>query len=155
MRIKKLVFDDYARYCLPLIKKTMPKEVYEDAVSVLLDPKYLNSRVLYGIKIKDPKTGKERLVSFSGWVAVDGEYWVSWTVTDPEFQGCGFCSRILKLVFNKIRSMGAKSIVVETYEHPKFYSALIFYRKLGFKLYEFTQDYLKDGSSVFYMRKNL
>jgi len=155
MRIKKLVFDDYARYCLPLIKKTMPKEVYEDAVSVLLGPKYLNSRILYGIKIKDPKTGRERLVSFSGWILFDRKFNVSWTATDPEFQGCGFCSRILKLVFNKIKSMGAKSIVVETYEHPKFYSALVFYRKLGFKLYAFLPNYLMDGSLIFYMKKNL
>jgi len=155
MKIEKLTFDDYSKYCLPLIKKTMPEEVYEDAVSVLLDLKYLNSRVLYGIKIRDPKTGERRIVSFSGYILFDKDFWVSWTATDPEFQGRGFCSKILKFVFDEIRSKGAKTMVVETYEHPQFYSALIFYRKLGFKLYEFTPNYLKDGSSVFYMRKNL
>ena len=114
---------------------------------------YIEPGKTYVVKI-NAELFSEDLISYLG-SEFDGEFCVSWTATDPEFQGCGFCSRILKLVFNKIRSMGAKSIVVETYEHPKFYSALIFYRKLGFKLYEFTQDYLKDGSSVFYMRKNL
>lgn len=155
MKIEQLNLKDYKKFCLPLIKRTMPDDVYKNARETLPNKEYLDIRRMYGIKVKDQTTGQERLASFSGWVHWDGEYWISWTATDPEFQGKGLCSMILNRIFEDLRDAGVKRVSVETYEHPNFYNALIFYMKLGFRMYELTPDHLSDGSTMIFLGKNL
>jgi ribosomal protein S18 acetylase RimI-like enzyme len=141
--IRKLGLIDFKQFCLPIIKQTMPNEVYQEAVETLLDPQYLDKRTVYGIVID------EKIVSFSGYICLEDKYYITWTATHPDYQGKGYCSKLFEYFLPEI----PKDVMVETYEHPCFYSALIFYRKQGFKFCGFVPDHLSDGSSVLYLRR--
>ena len=138
--IKKV---DNHRDILPLIKRTMPREVYNKCVKVIDD--YQDERRLWGVYID------KNLVGCSGVVLEsDGTAWISWTAVDRKWRGFGIGKALLQ---KSIRAARGRRIWVETYEHPIFFTAICLYLKLGFRLGEMKKNYLSDGSSVFYLKR--
>lgn len=153
VKLIKLCNDD-TDSALRLIKETMPKSVYEDAVEAFSNSPYSEVWAMFGIVLEDD-VGCKNLVSVSGYAKIRGKFYVSWTATDPDYQESGYCSRLIRKVCREVKKQGGKEVSVETYEHPAFFKAITFYRKRGFRLYKFCRNYLEDGSSALYLRKRL
>ena len=133
----------YQADILPLIKQTMPGEVYSTCEQGLNRYSYL--RTLYGYYLSSGE-----LVGCSGYVENEGKLWISWTAVLPEHQGLGIGKRLLQKCFACLPN---KDIYVETYEHPAFFNAIAFYLKSGFRLCGYLDDYLLDGSKVLYFKR--
>lgn len=131
---------------LPLIKATMPPDVYEQAVEVLSDD---HDRVLYGWYENN------KLLGCCGWYFDGHAYWVSWTAVDPAYQHQKIGSVLLYRVRNELAQRGVMALYVETYEHPMFVNAVRFYWKHGFRLCGFMENHLETGETVLYLKKQL
>lgn len=149
MRVYPLLPCHYQSDCLPLIKKTMPTEIYEQAQKALGNPRYATIRRLWGL------FDRRNLLGMCGYVNWKGHYWISWTAVDPRRQRDGIGSQLLKKTLNQAKLAGATYIDVETYECPAFFPAVHFYWKHGFRIHRVIRKHLKDGSSMLYMRKVL
>lgn len=136
---------DSMKQVLPLIGRTMPDDVLENAE----DSGDCPSRHLYGYFIDD------LLVGCCGYTYDEGRYSISWTAVDPRYQGKGIGRKLLCYTIDRIKALGGKSVWVETYEHPSFFRAIGFYLEAGFRLCGYCSDYLRDGSAVLYLRKML
>lgn len=147
MRIRELFPPEYHPACLPLIKDTMPHEVYASAVAAL--DGYHKCRRLWGA-FEDGY-----LVGMCGYTKWRGSYWVSWTAVCPRLQHTGIGTRLLNKTIKAAADDGAMYIDVETYEHPAFFNAIKFYMKNGFRIRKVMRKHLSDGSSMLYLRRYL
>lgn len=143
MKLKQI---DIPTDILPLIKVTMPEDVYNHAVDVLSDESFIKDRTLFGCYFYG------KLIGCCGYFRDSTKYWISWTAILPEYQRKGIGQKLLYKVFDELKNITDK-VYVETYEHPDFRKAINFYWKNGFKLCGILEDYLEDNSSALFLRK--
>jgi ribosomal protein S18 acetylase RimI-like enzyme len=130
---------------LNIVRATMPDDVFESAEALEDSDK----RNLWGFYVKD------QLIGCSGYYYEDGKYFISWTAVRPENQGKGVGQRLITYVLEEIKKHGGTRVGVETYENPMFFNAIMLYLKNGFRLCGFKQNYLRDGSTILYLAREL
>ena len=130
---------------LPLMKATMPDDVYQYAAE---DLSVNTGCTLYGYYQDNA------LVGVCGWCFDGRSYWVSWTAVSPQCQRQGVGQALLDVVMRELYDY-ADDVYVETYEHHDFYAAIKFYWKNGFRLCGYRENALSTGDSVLYLKKQL
>lgn len=130
---------------LPLMQATMSKDVYADAV---FDLSVNTGCTLYGY-YQDSV-----LIGVCGWWFDGRSYWVSWTAVDPSYHRKGVGQALLDVVMRDLYDY-ADYVYVETYEHSRFFAAINFYWKNGFRLCGHRENALSTGDTVLYMKKKL
>jgi len=136
---------DSIKQVLPLVRDTMPADVYESAEALDDNP----SRILFGFF-----KGKI-LIGCCGYVYNEDKYSISWTAVDPQYQKKGIGQKLLDKVIEELIKMNAPCVYVETYEHPCFFNAIRFYMKNGFRMCGYLENYLRDGSAYLYLKREL
>lgn len=152
MEIKQLRTLEEVKLVFPLIELTMPPHVYKDAVVKLSDPNMHKNRVMFGYYNKAEGTD---ILGCCGAYWEGHKYWVSWTAVHPKQQRQGVGQLLLDKVLNYVKKSGAEEIYVETYEHPEFRKAILFYWKNKFYLCGYIDKYLSDGSAALLLKKNI
>lgn len=81
--------------------------------------------------------------------------WLAWFAVHPSCQGKGIGRALLQSAEKIAKSMGFFKLFVETYSHPDFQKALVFYEACGFKKAGTIADYLPDSHDMVVFKKNL
>jgi GNAT superfamily N-acetyltransferase len=74
--------------------------------------------------------------------------WLSWFAVQPEYQSKGAGSALMDAIKKHAIKAGYKKFFIETYEHPTFEKAHLFYKAHGFRKIGRVEDYLPDGSAM-------
>jgi ribosomal protein S18 acetylase RimI-like enzyme len=99
----------------------------------------------------------ERLIGITGlyrpiW-AGEGVFWLGWFAIDPQYQGCGYGSRLLKASMELARAKGGRLLCVETSNNLN--AALHLYEKMGFCPHGEVQDYWRQNDSLVILARDL
>lgn len=144
--IKRIKTLDEVQKAIPIIKLTMPKELYESAI-VSLSANF-SEKILFGFYELN------KLVGICGYQYTVPIY-LSWTVIHPDYQRKGVGQKLLNRIIEELKKLNETFLCVETYEHPMFFNAIRFYMKNKFRLIGFLPDYSENGYTTLYLQKNL
>lgn len=140
-----LSVEQYNELVLPLVNLTMGKEIglqYEDEFA---------SSDSWGLFDEDTLIA----VCGLGSCISEDKVWLGYFAVHPDYRNKGLGTRSLEFVEEVAKEKGYKSILIETYEHPTFASALKLYKKQGYKEIGYLADYLDDDSDAIFLRKQL
>jgi len=94
-------------------------------------------------------------VCFGNIPLTDGCYDIYWIVVDGNIQNNGVGSQLLDAVESRLSDLNARKLFVETSSQKKYLSAQNFYRKKGFKVVSYIEDFYKIGDGKLVFLKNL
>jgi GNAT superfamily N-acetyltransferase len=81
--------------------------------------------------------------------------WLSWFAVRPDYQRMGAGSALMDTIQEQAVKAGYKKLFIETYEHPTFEKAHLFYRSKGFRQVGRVENYLSDGSAMLVFGKQI
>lgn len=141
------------KHIVPIIKKTMGEEKANYAIAsfnhTLLREN--NDSVWYIAVFNDEVVG---VIGLHGLTQLP-DVWLSWFAISPEYQRKGIGSLLMEYIQVVAREYGCKRLFIETYVHPDFVNALMFYRKMKFNVVGIFTNYLSDGSPSLTYGKDL
>lgn len=81
--------------------------------------------------------------------------WLSWLAVQPIYQRKGIGRALLKCVEQIAKEIGYLRLFVETYSHPDFRIAQMFYKACGFEKAGQINNYLPDYNDMIVYKKDL
>lgn len=100
-----------------------------------------------------------RPVGVSGYYIDDlearGLYWLGWTYVNPFCRGQGYGGKLIKVVFEILKDVGARKLYLSTSSLPNYAAAVGFYKKHGFVEEGRLIDFYDDGDSQIIMGRRI
>lgn len=99
---------------------------------------------------------ERRIVGVSGYgldasPETQGLYWLGWTYVNPYFQGKGYGARLLQVVIEQTRRIGARKLYSETSSLESFEKAVLFYKRFGFIEEARLKDFYREGEDKIFL----
>jgi len=145
MKIRKSTEKDFEGM-MKIAKKLHPKWFDKFAINVSMP---LDLKIHKGFVAEE----KGKILGFVTYTSNEGETKISWIGVEPEFQGKGIGTKLLRKLEKELKRIGVKDLRVETVgdstKYKPYEITRAFYRKMGFRVEKVRKIRSKDTGEEF------